>query len=78
MLHSVIMVRIIACRSSFTFDFECLGSHVSSGGSTKELTRQYFTEINITTARKLYELYKVDFEMFGYSPEEYFEQTKTS
>ena len=51
---------------------------MSSGGSTKELTRKYFTEINIITARKLYELYKVDFEMFGYNPEEYFKQTNTS
>ena len=48
----------------------------SSGGSTANLSRKYFSEIDISTAKKLYELYKVDFEMFGYNPEEYFEYTR--
>ena len=69
---------LVDLQANANFNYECLGSHVSSGGSTKELTRQYFTEINIITAKKLYELYKVDFEMFGYSPKEYFELTKIS
>jgi len=45
---------------------------VSSGGSTKELARKYFSEMDIDTVKRLYQLYKVDFEMFGYTPDEYF------
>ena len=45
----------------------------SGGGSTNELARKYFSELDIDTTKQLYELYKVDFEMFDYSPEEYFE-----
>ena len=49
-----------------------LETHVSSGGSTKELARKYFSEMDIDTVKRLYQLYKVDFEMFGYTPDEYF------
>ena len=55
-----------------------LESHVSSGGSTRDLARKYFSELDIMTVRRLYEFYKVDFEMFGYSPDEYFEIAKNS
>ena len=50
----------------------CLETHVSSGGSTKDLARIYFSEMDIDTVKRLYQLYKVDFEMFGYTPDEYF------
>ena len=50
----------------------CLETHVSSGGSTKDLARKYFSEMDIDTVKRLYQLYKVDFEMFGYTPDEYF------
>ena len=36
---------------------------------------KYFSELNIETARRLHELYKVDFEMFDYSPDEYLNVT---
>ena len=55
-----------------------LESHVSSGGSTRDLARKYFSELDIMMVRRLYEFYKVDFEMFGYSPDEYFEIAKNS
>ena len=77
MLHFLIGVRILILTHNIKIGFQYPGSHASSGGSTKELTEKYFTEININTARKLYRLYKVDFEMFGYSPEEYLKLTKT-
>ena len=34
--------------------------------------QEYFKEIDVKSKRKLYEIYRIDFEMFGYSPEEYF------
>ena len=51
---------------------------MSSGGSTKDLARKYFSEMDIDTAKRLYQLYKVDFEMFGYSPDEYFKLARKS
>ena len=51
-------------------------SHVSSGGSTEDLAKKYFSELDITMVKKLYDLYKVDFEMFDYSPDEYFKVAK--
>ena len=51
-------------------------SNKSHGGSTNDLTRKYFSEIDLNTAKQLYELYNVDFEMFGYNPEEYFKCTR--
>ena len=51
---------------------------MSSGGGTKDLAKKYFSEMDIVTVKRLYKLYKVDFDMFGYSPEEYFELAKKS
>ena len=53
-------------------------SHVSSGGSTKDLAKNYFSELDVTMVKKLHEFYKVDFEMFDYSPDEYFKVAKNS
>ena len=54
-----------------------LESHKSSGGGTKKLVKMYFSQLDIMTAMKLFEIYKVDFEMFGYKPDVYFEFTKS-
>ena len=54
-----------------------LESHKSSGGGTKNLAKMYFSQLDIMTAMKLFEIYKVDFEMFGYKPDVYFEFTKS-
>ena len=48
-------------------------THKSSGGSTKDLTKKYFSELSLDTVKKLYNVYKVDFEMFGYSPQLYYD-----
>ena len=45
--------------------------HKSSGGSTADLTRRYFRELDRDVVRQLYQLYQVDFEMFGYSAESF-------
>lgn len=58
--------------------FHKIETHVSSGGSTKDLAKKYFSEMDIVTVKRLYKLYKVDFDMFGYSPEEYFELARKS
>ena len=42
----------------------------SSGGSTSDKAREYFSQLDREVVLQLYELYKVDFEMFGYSMEE--------
>ena len=51
--------------------FEDIQAHKSSGGGTKELARKHFEQLDVQTVDQLYEFYKVDFEMFGYSPEVY-------
>ena len=51
---------------------------MSSGGSTRDLAKKYFSELDKTMVRKLYEFYKVDFEMFDYNPDEYFKVAKNS
>jgi len=51
-------------------------SHVSSGGSTKSLAKKYFSELKTNTVKKLYHLYKVDFQLFQYSPDLYIQYSK--
>ena len=48
-------------------------THVSSGGSTKELAKKYFSQLSLDTVKKLYNIYQVDFKMFGYSPQLYYD-----
>jgi len=44
-----------------------------SGGSlsSRDLTRHYFGQLDRRTVERLYRLYQVDFQMFGYSPDLY-------
>jgi len=53
--------------------FQKIESHKSSGGDTKSLAKKYFSDLDLDTVKDLYEIYKVDFEMFGYSPDIYFD-----
>ena len=64
------------CFEAFLLNFFFIEINKSGGGSTNELARKYFSELDINTTKQLYELYKVDFEMFDYSPEEYFELSR--
>ena len=38
----------------------------------REKVSRFFQDVPRDSVRKLYEIYKLDFEMFGYDPEEYF------
>ena len=49
--------------------------HMTKGKPTKTVAKKYFSTITIEQARKLYEKYKFDFELFDYSPENYFRMT---
>ena len=74
--------RVIARAETFLEDqlyigqlagvqLEHVESHHSSGGSNRDLARQYFGELDRRTVDRLYALYQMDFEMFGYSPNLY-------
>jgi len=74
--------RVIAKAETFQEDQQYIGqlagveleqveTHHSSGGSTRDLARKYFEQLDTRTVDKLYSLYQVDFEMFGYSPDLY-------
>ena len=73
--HLTILTFIVYVCPIFLILIEYNKSH---GGSTKEKAKKYFSEIDIDTAKQLYDLYKVDFEMFDYSPDEYFKFTRKS
>jgi hypothetical protein len=49
-----------------------------SSGNTSELAREYFSQLYKDDVEKLYQLYKMDFEMFGYSPDSYLNVAKES
>jgi len=36
--------------------------------SSQDRIQHYMSQLNITQKRKLYELYQLDFELFGYEP----------
>ena len=48
-------------------EFEPVKENQSSGGSTTDLARKYFEQLDNKVVQQLFELYRVDFEMFGYS-----------
>ena len=56
--------------------FKKIESNTSGGGSTRSLARKYFGQLDRDLVMKLYKFYQVDFEMFGYSPEEYLHWAK--
>ena len=45
--------------------------HVSSGESTEEMTKILFTKLPNELIEKLYDLYKLDFQMFNYEYKQY-------
>ena len=51
--------------------FPSMESHTSSGGSTSQLAVSYFSSLQRHTVLQLYQLYRPDFELFGYSPDKY-------
>ena len=50
-----------------------LHMHQSHAGSSESLALQYFAKLNETRVKKLYQMYKLDFLMFGYDPNPYLE-----
>ena len=47
-----------------------LGIHVTKGGTDKK-TIKYFSQLDKDLLHKLYNVYKVDFDFFGYSMDEF-------
>ena len=45
--------------------------HVSSGDPTKKLAKDLFSKLPKELIEQLYELYKIDFEMFDYKYKDY-------
>ena len=43
----------------------------SSGGSTEDLARKYFSTLSKSEAEGLYNYYKFDFDAFGYDHKEF-------
>ena len=45
--------------------------HVSSGGSTEDLTKEYFATIPQKVYKELVKMYEADFKAFGFDPKIY-------
>ena len=50
--------------------------HASGGGSTEQLAATYFSALDPASVTSLYNLYRADFRMFGYSPHQYYSSDK--
>ena len=55
--------------------FPRINSHSTHSNGHKLLSLRYFQEIDEESVRKLYDIYKIDFEMFGYSVDDYLLKT---
>ena len=42
--------------------------HVSTGDPTETLALELFSKLPKDLVKQLYQIYKIDFEMFGYDP----------
>ena len=51
--------------------FPRINSHSSHNNGHKLLSLRYFQDIDTESIKKLYDIYKIDFEMFGYSIDQY-------
>ena len=56
--------------------FPRINSHSSHSNEHKLLSLRYFREIDEESVKKLYDIYKIDFEMFGYTVDDYLLKTK--
>ena len=48
-------------------------THTTKGEKSENKAKEYYSVIDLETMKKLYEIYEVDFILFGYSADEYFE-----
>ena len=52
--------------------------HVNAGGPSELLAEELFQTLDKTQVQKLYELYRMDFLAFGYSPEKFLDLARSS
>lgn len=46
------------------------------GRTNGDINKRYFSTISLSLLKELYEIYKKDFELFDYAPDDYFKMTK--
>jgi len=66
-------VAFISELSGVKFPSKTKALHVSSGGSSQDKAIRLFKQVRLSLVKRLYKLYEADFEMFGYSPQLYFD-----
>ena len=47
-------------------------SHVTRGKSSDNLVEKYYSELDLPTMKRLYKLYEMDFVLFDFSPDVYY------
>ena len=50
--------------------------HLAKNGSSFDRRKHYFSKVPCSILRKVYDEYKIDFEFFGYDPNEHFKLCK--
>ena len=82
--YCIIPFKVIAKMETMGEDMKYIGEMVgggkfkknvrgntSGGGSTSQLTRDYFSKLDKHLVHQLYLFYQIDFEMFGYKPDKF-------
>ena len=59
-------------RSGIGKHVKIVYEHATIGGKTESVRREFYSKIPCPLLQRLYEIYKMDFEMFGYSAEPFF------
>ena len=65
-------MRYIGQMAGVNLTSQTVKNPSSGGTSSLELTRKYFSRLDKKAVRELERVYRVDFEMFQYSPEGYY------
>jgi len=68
-------LRYISHLANVTFVEEVQKNH-QGGMNTAQLTKKYFSQFDRSLVEELYKQYRIDFEMFGYSPQQYLDLAK--
>jgi len=68
-------VHLLANKTNLVDKWDDKNDYFQSSTYT-DISKEYFATIERDTIRKLYKRYKIDFELFGYSPDEYIKMGK--
>jgi len=63
-------IHLLASKTNLTKQWDDPTDYFQSG-TNMDIVKEYYSLVDRDTIRKLYKRYEIDFELFGYSPDEY-------